>query len=74
MFVKVLEAPTEDDWLKVKQRALVTVGKDANTPPTKAWKHAILEARHSPIRRLWYTWKPSLVIFSGILTCGTNVI
>ena len=56
MFVKVLEAPTEDDWLKVKQRALVTVGKDANTPPTKAWKHAILKARHSPIRKLWFSF------------------
>ena len=35
MFVKVLEAPTEDDWAKVKQRALVTVGAEAKTPPTK---------------------------------------
>ena len=56
MFVKVLEAPTEADWLKVKQRALVTVGADAKTPPTEEWKHAILEARHSPIRRLWFSF------------------
>ena len=56
MFVKVLEAPTEDDWAKVKQRALVTVGTEAKTPPTEAWKHAILEARHSPIRRLWFSF------------------
>ena len=56
MFVKVLEAPTEDDWAKVKQRALVTVGAEAKTPPTKAWKHAILKARHSPIRKLWFSF------------------
>ena len=34
MFVKVLEAPTEADWVKVKQRALVTVGAEAKSPPT----------------------------------------
>src|SRR5574344_885086 len=56
MFVKVLEAPTEADWLKVKQRALVTVGAEAKTPPTKEWKRKILEARHSPIRRLFFSF------------------
>lgn len=52
MIVKLIEKPSEADWLAVKRRALVTVGKDAKTPPTEEWKHRILEARHSPIRRL----------------------
>ena len=56
MLVKVLEAPTEADWMNVKQRALVTIGTEAKTPPTQEWKHAILEARHSPIRRLWFSF------------------
>ncbi len=50
--VKLLDYPTDDDWLKVKQRALVTVGLEAKTPPTEEWKEKILTARHSPIRRL----------------------
>lgn len=48
--------PNEADWMGVKQRALVTVGKTAVTPPTREWKHAILEARHSPIRYLRFSF------------------
>lgn len=50
------EMPGEADWLEVKKRALVTVGKRAVTPPTAEWKHKILEARHSPIRRLNFSF------------------
>lgn len=50
--VKLLEYPTEQDWLAVKERAFVTIGKYTNIPPTDEWKYKILEARHSPIRRL----------------------
>ena len=52
MIVKLIEKPSEADWIAVKRRALVTIGKEAKTPPTEEWKHRILEARHSPIRRL----------------------
>ena len=56
IIVKANELPTEADWLEVKKRALVTVGKKAVTPPSEEWKHKILEARHSPIRRLNFSF------------------
>ena len=56
IIVKANEMPTNADWLEVKKRALVTVGKKAVTPPTEEWKHKILEARHSPIRRLMFSF------------------
>ena len=56
IIVKINEMPSENDWLEVKARALVTVGKKAVTPPTEEWKRKILEARHSPIRRLQFSF------------------
>lgn len=56
MNVKLLEYPGEADWLAVKQRALVTVGLKAKNAPDEAWKRKILEARHSPIRRLHFAF------------------
>jgi thymidylate synthase ThyX len=52
----MIEYPTEQDWLAVKQRALVTVGLNAKNPPNEAWKKSILSARHSPIRRLHFSF------------------
>lgn len=54
--VELIAQPGEEDWLGVKQRALVTVGKSTTTPPTLQWKHMILEARHSPIRSLRFSF------------------
>lgn len=56
MIVWLLDHPDEDDWIGAKRRALVTVGKGSGIikAPTSEWKHKILEARHSPIRYLWY--------------------
>lgn len=54
--VELIECPDEWDWMGVKQRALVTVGKSAVTPPTDWWKHKMLEARHSPIRYLRFSF------------------
>ena len=54
--VSLLSAPTDADWLSVKARALVTIGKKVVNPPSSEWKHAILEARHSPIRCLRYSF------------------
>lgn len=53
--ITILEYPTDEDWIAVKQRALVTVGLKAKTPPTNEWKYSILKARHSPIRRLRFS-------------------
>lgn len=56
MNITLLEHPTEKDWMEVKRRALVTIGKQAVTPPTDEWKRSILEARHSPIRYLRFSF------------------
>lgn len=56
MNVTVLEYPTERDWLEVKRRALVTVGLNAKNPPTETWKLDMLNARHSPIRYLRFSF------------------
>lgn len=56
MNITVLEYPTDKDWLEVKRRALVTAGLHIKTPPTEKWKKDILNARHSPIRRLRFSF------------------
>ena len=53
--ITILKYPTEADWMEVKRRALATIGKSPVTPPTDKWKHDILNARHSPIRRLTFS-------------------
>lgn len=57
MRVYMNESPKESDWLEVKKRALVTMAHaKLKNLPTSEWKHQILEARHSPIRRLLYSF------------------
>lgn len=56
MKVELIESPLEFDWAAVKRRALVTVGRDSITPPTRKWREQILRARHSPIRRLFFSF------------------
>lgn len=56
MIVKLNEYPEDRDWMAVKERALVTVGKKAVTEPDSLWKRKILGARHSPIRRLMFSF------------------
>lgn len=56
MTVTMIEYPYDYDWIEVKRRALVTCGKELKTPPDTEWKHEILEARHSPIRRLFFSF------------------
>ena len=56
MTVALLEAPTKRDWAEVYRRAMVTIGrKDAKYPEIR-WRRAILEARHSPIRYLRFSF------------------
>ena len=64
MKIYLINAPTEEDWMGVKQRALVTIGKTAINQPTSEWKRKILEARHSPIRYLRYSF-----LLEGIPYC-----
>lgn len=56
MKIELLEYPTEKDWMEVKRRALVTVGKKPVNPPDSEWKSKILYARHSPIRYLRFSF------------------
>lgn len=56
MRVELNEIPQEKDWFEVKRRALVTVGKSPVAAPTQEWKHKMLLARHSPIRRLNFSF------------------
>ena len=54
--ITLLEHPTDYDWLQVKKRAFVTVGKESNKVPDGAWMKRILKAHHSPIRYLRFSF------------------
>lgn len=57
--IALIEYPGPEDWAAVYRRALVTVKKnpeDLFKPPSSDWIDAILEARHSPIRRAVYSF------------------
>ena len=56
MQAKLIKYPSSEDWMFAKRCTLVTVGKKAVKEPTQEWKHKILEARHSPIRRLRFSF------------------
>lgn len=67
MKVTLIKHPTADDWWEVKRRALITIGKTPMIAPHLGWKRSILEARHSPIRYLWYSF-----LFEGIPSNTSN--
>lgn len=54
--IKLIQCPDESDWTFCKNCALVTVGKRTAKVPDQTWKHAILRARHSPIRTLQFAF------------------
>lgn len=56
MKITMTEYPTERDWLEVKRRALVTAGLKVKNPPDEKWMADILNARHSPIRYLRFSF------------------
>ena len=56
MEVHIIKTPTEQDWMEVKRRALVTIGKSPVNPPDYEWKYKMLRARHSPIRYLQFSF------------------
>lgn len=55
--IALIEYPDVDDWMEVYRRALITAGKHRSKIPTSEWIEAILEARHSPIRRAVYSFE-----------------
>lgn len=69
MDVKLLEYPTEKDWMEVKRRALVTVGRKPVKAPDEKWKMAILRARHSPIRRLHFSFYLEVPYWVSVHLC-----
>lgn len=69
MKVELIKYPTTEDWMLCKQCALVTVGKNAVTEPDINWKHEILEARHSPIRVLNFTFKLEIPYWVSVHLC-----
>lgn len=54
--VYLREFPTDSDWMRCKERALVTMGLSPVNEPTEKWKKDILNARHSPIRCLHFSF------------------
>lgn len=55
--------------MEVKRRALVTIGKKPVTPPNSEWKREILEARHSPIRYLRYSFYMEIPSWVSVHLC-----
>lgn len=56
MNVSLIRYPNDNDWLEVYRRAMVTAGVDKTKIPGEAWRRRILEARHSPIRYLQFSF------------------
>lgn len=67
--VELNEYPTEKDWLEVKKRTLVTVGKITKNLPTLEWKKKLLAAQHSPIRRLFFSFYMEVPYWVSVHFC-----
>lgn len=68
--VTMTECPTEKDWYEVKRRALVTMGYNkVLTQPDEAWKKRMLKARHSPIRRLFFSFDITCPYWVSVHLC-----
>ena len=46
-----------DNWQDVKNATMNTIGKSTGAYPDSEWKHKLLLAEHSPIRKLHYSWR-----------------
>lgn len=73
MKVELLEHPNKNDWMEVKRRALVTVGKYAENAPSEEWEMKILKARHSPIRRLRFSFYIECPYWVSVHLCRHHV-
>lgn len=67
--IKLIKYPNADDWMFAKRCTLITVGKEAITPPTEEWKHKILAARHSPIRTLQFAFELKIPYWVSVHLC-----
>lgn len=47
----------QDNWQEVKDAAMNTIGKDTGKYPKSTWKKIMLQAEHSPIRRIRFFWR-----------------
>lgn len=56
MNITLLKFPNDADWMEVYRRAMVTAGVDREKIPGDKWRRRILEARHSPIRYLQFSF------------------
>lgn len=56
MKITLIKHPDDEQWMAVKNMALVTLGKKGVTAPDLWWKHKMLVCRHSPIRELTITF------------------
>lgn len=55
--IRLIRIPSEEDIMLCKKCAFATIGKNTDMLPTTAWLHAIMEARHSPIRELHFAFE-----------------
>ena len=69
MKVKLIKYPSAEDWIFCKQCALETIGKYTEKEPTWQWKHAILRARHSPIRVLQFAFELEIPYWVSVHLC-----
>ena len=46
-----------DNWQDVKNATMNTIGKATGAYPDSEWKHKLLLAEHSPIRKLHFSWR-----------------
>ena len=69
MKIEMIEYPTEETWMEVKRRTLVTIGKDAKNPPTEEWKKKLLNAMHSPIRYIRFSFYMEIPYWVSVHLC-----
>lgn len=55
--ITLIGYPGPDDWMEVKRRTLITIGKKPVNPPSSEWIERMLCARHSPIRFAMYSFQ-----------------
>jgi hypothetical protein len=55
--VKLIKYPTDEDWIIVRNNALITQRKYSNNIPSSKLKTKFLFSEHSPIRSLEFIWE-----------------
>lgn len=66
--VEMLRHPTDEDWERCKLLALNTMGKKfiEGSEVTQRWRKNILDAGHSPIRTLMFTFRLTLPSYLSV--------